>query len=327
MLKYKSYKDAQIAEQNSNFTSCSFNQGLLDSKMRYEFPSSETPIVQSALNHLKTHFINIRGNPIRTPYFLKQLQVLYETDYFPWVVSDALKLLESQKIIQSFTADTLKNKTKLKHVHQIKFFVNSLVTNNPTEFDRIKNKAYNISKLVNEYSNTEITSNVGEHLQMLVWYELRAQGFKIVGKNTNKYQGKVWNVTGRNLDFIAEHNSGKLTIGVEVKNTLDLIPITELVDKIAICKFLGVTPVFAVRWNKPYIENVRKSGGYSWIFKAQIYPKPYHELVKRIFTKLSVANRTDTRGNPLKFPIIDRNTLPEKSVVNFQNWVTKMINS
>jgi hypothetical protein len=202
-----------------------------------------------------------------------------------------------------------------------------MVVNNLSEFNRIKTRAYNICKLVNEYSHPEITSNIGNHLQRLVWYELRAQGFKIVGENTNAYHGMKWTTTGRDLDFIAEHNSGKLCIGVEVKNTLDLISKVELEDKIAICKFLGVAPVFALRWNKPYTETVRQSGGYSWIFKAQTHPKPYRELVKRIYAKLSVVNRTDTRGHPLQFPIIDRDTLPEKSVLNFQHWINKMINN
>lgn len=93
------------------------------------------------------------------------------------------------------------------------------------------------------------------------------------------------------------------------------------------CKFLGITPVFAVRWNKPYIETVRKSAGYSWIFKAQIYPKPYHDLVKRIFARFSVANRKDNRGHALEFPIIDRDKLPEKSVLNFQRWIVQMVSS
>lgn len=101
---------------------------------------------------------------------MKQLQVLYETDYYPWVVSDALKLLESQEIIQSFTGNSLKDIAKLKHVSQIKFFVNSMVVNSVVEFERVKTRAYNICKLVNEYSHPEITSNVGSHLQTLVWF-------------------------------------------------------------------------------------------------------------------------------------------------------------
>jgi hypothetical protein len=292
-----------------------------------EFHHPQTPIDQSAADLFKNHFFNVRGDPIKTPYFLKQLQVLYEPDYFPWVVSNALRLLESQEIIKSFTGQSLKEMAKLKHLSRIRFFVNSMTANNDVEFERLKTRAYNICKVVNQYSHPEITSYVGRHLQTLVWYELRAQGFKIVSKDTNEYNGKKWTASGRDLDFIAEHNSGKLVIGVEVKNTLDIIRTEELNDKLEMCKFLGITPVFAVRWNKPYIETIRKRGGYSWIFKTQIYPKPYHDLVKRIFATLSVANKKDNRGHALKFPIIDRDTLPEKSVSNFQKWVIQRVAS
>lgn len=292
-----------------------------------EFHTSHTPIGQSAAHALKNHFFNVRGDPIKTPYFLKQLQVLYENDYFPWIVNDALKLLESQGIIQSFTQDTIKGVAKLKHLSQIKFFINSMTATNVLEFERLKSRAYNICKIVNQYSHPEITSYIGKHLQTLVWHELRAQGFKIVSQNTNEYNGKKWIQSGRDLDFIAEHNSGKLIIGVEVKNTLDIIRIEELNDKLEMCKFLGITPVFAVRWNKPYIQTISKKGGYSWNFKTWIYPKPYHKLVNRIFVALSVTNRKDNRGHPLKFPIIDRDTLPEKPVSNFQKWIMQKVGS
>ena len=136
------------------------------------FDPSQTSIVQSAAALLKNYFFNVRDDPIRTPYFLKQLQVLYETDYYPWVVSDALKLLESQEIIRSFTGANLKDMTKLKHLSRIKFFVNSMIANNVVEFERIKTRAYNICMIINEYCHPEITSNVGSHLQTLVWSEL-----------------------------------------------------------------------------------------------------------------------------------------------------------
>jgi hypothetical protein len=85
-----------------------------------------------------------------------------------------------------------------------------MILNNAAELKRVKTRAYNICKLVNEYSHPEITSNVGGHLETLVWYELRAQGFEAIVRNTNEYNGKKWTTSGRELDFIARHNSGKL---------------------------------------------------------------------------------------------------------------------
>jgi hypothetical protein len=43
-----------------------------------------------------------------------------------------------------------------------------------------------------------------------------------------KYKDKEWSRTRNNLDFVAEHISKKLTVGVEVKNTLPIIEREEL---------------------------------------------------------------------------------------------------
>ncbi len=267
----------------------------------------------------------MRGKPIRTPYFLKQLQVLYEGDFFPWVVSDALKILEQERFLVSFTSDTIPNITKLRNVPKLKFYANAAAITNNADYDRMKRHAFSLANVVNEYSDYEITSHIGKHLETMLWYELRALGFNIIGTNTNEYKGKKWTISNRDLDIIAEHSSGKLAIGLEAKNTLEIISKDELNEKIAICNFLGITPVFAVRWIKPYTEIVYNSGGYSWVFKALLYPPPYHNLVKRIYEQLSVLTRFDSKNHRLDFPIIDRATLPEGSVKNFKLWVENKI--
>lgn len=142
----------------------------------------------------------------------------------------------------------------------------------------------------------------------MVKAELRAQGFRIVGTHTARYKDKEWSETSHNLDFIAEHLSGRMTIGVEVKNTLPIISRNELDTKLHLCKYLGVTPLFAVRWMKPYIELVRVNGGFSWIFKTQIYPPGFEKLTNALYSRL-------------KLPVSVRTELPEKAVKIFSKWV------
>ena len=73
-------------------------------------------------------------------------------------------------------------------------------------------------------------------------------------------------------------------------------------------------PIFAVRWIKPYIEEVRRKGGFCWIFKTQIYPLGFEELTRVLY-----------RG--LKIPVSVGTELPKKSVRSFENWVRKNISN
>jgi len=53
-----------------------------------------------------------------------------------------------------------------------------------------------------------------------------------------------------------------------VKNTLPYIPRDEFVIKLKMCKFLGLKPVFAVRWMpKSYIYEAYTKGGFGWLFE------------------------------------------------------------
>jgi hypothetical protein len=186
-------------------------------------------------------------------------------------------------------------------------------------------KAYSIAKVVNDYSDPEVTDNVGKHLQDLIWYELRAQHFKVVGSNTNKYRGTKWTVSDFDLDHVAEHESGRLNIGLEAKNTLAIMSRKEIDEKIAICKHLNITPVFAVRWIKPYIQYIKDKGGFCWVFKTQMYPRPYQRMASEIFTRLSVPDRHDSTGHKLEFPVSVAGRLPELSVKNFKRWVSRKV--
>ncbi len=129
--------------------------------------------------------------------------------------------------------------------------------------------------------------------------------------------------TEHDLDFIAVHPNKKFKIGIEMKNTLSIIPLDEIDVKIKICDFLGIVPVFAVRWLKPYFYCIRNQGGFCWMFKTQFYPLGFDKQTTSLCTKLSDPDKTDSTGCKLEFPINVGKELPPNHVKIFEEWVEK----
>lgn len=282
------------------------------------------PALGLAKTTLKKHFTNKIGEPIKTPFYQSQLEILYENDYFPWIVGHALKELVREGFLKLITQDKIPGFKKLTNIQKISFFVNSKAVETEEEEEKIAKRSYNIAQYVDSYSSQRNSDMLGKHLESLVKAELRAQGFEIEGIHTKKYKDKEWTKSEHNLDFIAKHKDSELVIGVEVKNTLNVMDPKEIDVKIEICKELGITPVFAVRWMKPYMDCIRLQGGFSWVFKTQMYPLGNEIFTKELYQKMSAEEKTNTKGKPLQFPIIVRTELPEKSVNSFVSWVQKV---
>lgn len=262
----------------------------------------QDPAIQSAKKTVMQLFIDNSGRPKKTPYYITQLQTLLEKDHFQWITYQAAsQLVEEKKLSKIETETATKRQGKIVFLYNAKL-------DTPISKPKIEAHIKSICKLIDKYSEPTVGQALGNHLEGLVKAELRAQGFKIAQTHSRKYKDKEWVKTSHNLDLIAEHYSGKLTVGVEVKNTLPMIKIEEINVKLDMCDFLEITPVFAVRWLKPYLELIRKRGGFSWIFKTQIYPPGFDDLTKILW-------------NRLELPVTVRTDLPEKSIANFQRWV------
>src|SRR5262249_42753623 len=77
--------------------------------------------------------------------------------------------------------------------------------------------------------------------------------------------------------------------GVEIKNTLDYIERQELELKIQLCQTLELRPLFIVRMAPAsYIERVRLAGGFTLIFKNQLYPQGSEAFAVRIREELGL---------------------------------------
>ena len=261
------------------------------------------PEIQKAKETIRPYFIDKYNRPKRRPYYVTQLQTLLEKWHFPWIVyQGASKLID-----EGFLSKT---ETTTKYHKRVVFFFNRKL-DTPEYKPTLETHTRSICKLIDRYSDPLVGYALGKQLEGLVKAELRAQGFKIVGIHTSEYGNKKWTKTKHDLDFIAEHESGKLNIGVEVKNTLPIIEREELDIKLEMCEYLRIKPVFAVRWIKPYTELIRTKGGFSWVFKTQIYPPGFEKLTKTLYRRL-------------RLPVIVRTELPEKSVKLFERWVKRL---
>lgn len=281
----------------------------------------EDGAVVRAADVLKRHFLNKKNGPIRTPYFQHQLQVLYEKDFFMWVVARALENLVEEKYLVIFDKSNVPELRKMGGISDIKFYANSKAVKTKLGRDRMRRHVVNAAKIVMEYSNDEISSARGRHLEALVKAQLQILQFDIIGEHTNKYRRKRWTKSSHDLDFIARQRETGFTIGVEVKNTMALMPADEMRIKMDMCEHFGIVPVFATRWNKPYVSEVASRGGFNWMFKTQIYPFGYENRVKKWFKKLSVPDKIKSNSYQMKYPMTVRGDLPEKSVEKFRDWV------
>ncbi len=239
------------------------------------------------------------GRAKRKPYYLTQIQTIYEDNLSDDVVYQALTQLEEEGKLRRRKART--------QTQTVCFYYNSKLDKSDSNH-LLNTHIKSTCKLIDKYSNHKMCTLYGEHLEQLVQSELKIQGFKIKGEHTKEYQNKKWTKTENTLDIIARHCSGKLTIGVEVKNTLSVLDKSEVEKKLEICNFLGITPVFATRWLKPYEQLVNQRKGFSWTFKEQLYPLNYEAL------SIKISER-------LQLPVRARDDLPKESVQNFHNWV------
>jgi hypothetical protein len=99
--------------------------------------------------------------------------------------------------------------------------------------------------------------------------------------------GRTWGLTDHDLDRVFERDG--VAYGAEIKNTLDYIEQSELAVKIRMCEALRLRPLFIVRTApKSYIEQVRLAGGFTLVFKYQLYPHGQEELARRVQEELDL---------------------------------------
>ncbi len=122
----------------------------------------------------------------------------------------------------------------------------------------------------------------GKYAESLFSHMFEKNQFNIVGKDTNTYNGKQWTKSNKDLDFIIQKDL--CAYGVEVKNTFDYMPHDEFEEKLPMCQFLGILPLFPVRYASPRQYTMMKdAGGLALSFKTRIFPPGTQKLVTQIW--------------------------------------------
>lgn len=263
----------------------------------------------------KAALVELFGRYPERVFYLQQLKVLLEDGslaqelgvalgkgLFHWITARGLKELAAEGKINDTVTSLMARVSPgrvLPGLPAIRFF-----WHRPNRYWRRKAEA--IRKLVVEFSQSEFGHALGYHGEQMFDAALPRVGFLPAGRNVREYAGKAWTETGHNFDRVFCRDG--IAYGTEVKNTLDYIDRDELQVKLRMCEALGLKPLFIVRMApKSYVEEVRRTGGFTLIFKFQLYPFGHDELARRVKEQL---------GLPVACPV----AIADGTVERFLNW-------
>ncbi|MDI6903017.1 MAG: hypothetical protein QMC77_04705 [Methanocellales archaeon] len=101
--------------------------------------------------------------------------------------------------------------------------------------------------------------------------------------------------------------------GAGVKNTLGYIEVEDFDVLLDICDYLGVKPLCIFRFApKTQINEIRRRGGFAWIFKTRIYPPGNRTLVNAIY-------------NTMGLPVQIWRRVPDSTAKRFLDWHERQI--
>lgn len=216
-------------------------------------------------------------------FYVRQLQVLLEDKFFHWITARALDELEEEGFVRAEMAPLMSR----LHVGTLPGAETAirLVWFRGNRYWR--RRAETVRKLVAQFSSPEFGRALGRHGEQMFDAALPRAGFLPRARNVREYRGGSWTATAHDLDRVFERDG--VAYGAEVKNTLDYITLDELRVKLRMCEVLGLKPLFIVRMApKSYVEEVRRAGGFTLIFKFQLYPHGHGDLAERVRRELGL---------------------------------------
>jgi len=246
---------------------------------------------EKARSRLLTFFIDNK----ETVFYSRQLEVLFEDEFFHWVTNRALRrLIEEGHVLRESRQLEIGSSIKLVWYKSFRFY---------------KRAAQEVFELVDEYTSAATDGTLGMQGEHLVLAAFARKQYVLIGEESNSYKQEKWTETGHDLDFIFE--KGGVGFGVEVKNTLGYMDVDEFVTKIRISLHLGIKPVFAVRsLPKTWAAALIQSGGYAMIMKYQFYPWTHKDLSSKI-------------RNSLMLPIDTPKRIEDGTMQRFEKWVSE----
>lgn len=264
------------------------------------------PVVDQAKDAIRAFFDNERT----CVFYKQQLEVIFEDDieeesgnkrrgFFHWVTSRALSELAAEGHI-AVEPEELPGvgMIMLYHAKTHRYW---------------RRQAQDVIALVSQFSAPPFTAGIGAQGELMFDAALPTVGFLPTARKVKAYNGKEWKETEHDLDRVFERDG--IAYGAEIKNTLKYIPRHELTVKIKMCQHLGLRPLFIVRAAaKSYINEVRLLGGFTLVFKYQLYPfgqKPFADQVRA----------------SLRLPVDSPARIADGTVQRFLNWHLKTLES
>lgn len=254
----------------------------------YEPSSADTYFLQ-AQQEIRDLYENNR----ESVFYIRQLQVKLEKKYYHWITNNAIIGIYKIGYLKDLRIPKAKGTSTRFFIHKSNRYARRTINR--------------IEKIIEEYSQDHITRSCGHRAEDLFCKALAMHGFIPMATKVREYNGKSWERTGHDLDFVFEKDGIKY--GCEIKNTLGYIEKEELGIKLEMCAYLGLKPLFIIRYApKTYINMIIHGyGGYAMIFETQIYELSQEKLVQKL------------KGT-LGLPVICSKAVPEGIIERFNKW-------
>jgi len=228
----------------------------------------------------KSELVKLFEEQPESVFYQRQLQVMFEKRYFHWVTVRALSELAREGVLAIEVLPLPKTGT-------ITFY-------RASSYRYWKRDADEVVKLVSRFSDSSFTSALGAQGETMFDAALPTVGFLPKGRKVRSYGAAEWTETKHDLDRVFERDG--VAYGAEIKNTLGYIERVELEIKMKMCKHLGLKPLFIVRMApKTYVNDVAEMGGFTLIFKYQLYPFGQKAFADEVRAKLGLPTDCPSR--------------------------------
>jgi len=238
------------------------------------------PVVDLAKEDLR----NLFAEEPESVFYQRQLQVIFEKKYFHWITSHSLSELAQEGGLSVEVLPLPGTRTS----------TGTITIYRANAYRYWKRQADEIVRLVSQFSRPSFTLALGAQGETMFDAALPTVGFMPSGRNVRSYGGVEWTKTGHDLDRVFERDG--IAYGAEIKNTLGYIEKEELEVKVAMCHCLGLRPLFIVRMApKSYVNFVEQEGGFTLIFKYQLYPFGAKAFADEVRSKLRLPTDSPAR--------------------------------
>ncbi len=224
--------------------------------------------IDSAIERVRAFF----NQSPRRLFYSTQIETSLEREFFHWITGKALLELTQARKIQRVPVlvqeKTVNFYAHLKHRYW-------------------RREHREMVALLERIFDSDFTHAVGRQGELMFDAALGRNGFRAEARDTKAWMGTSWEESNHNLDRIVTRDGR--AYGVEVKNTQNYISRDELRTKIRLCKHLGLTPLFIMRFApKSYIHEVNQTGGFVLLFEEQMYPMGHSALLAEVRRTLSL---------------------------------------